>query len=365
MKSKSLRSVFDKFFPRLGVRRDRVMILENLSLFISAGMSMGLALNSLRTEVRSGGARRLIERIRSDIDAGVPLWQTCRDAGLFTDYQIALLRIGEESGNLSGNLKVIVTQQKRDRMLKSKVRSAVMYPAIVLSITVAVGIGVSWFTLPKLATVFASLGVALPLPTRILVGIGGFLGKYGVVVVPIGLAAFGTLIYGVFVYRKTRWIGIMLLFKTPGVRGLLQEIELTRFGYVLGVLFRAGMPVLRSLESLMEATNFPRYQKFYAHLRDRIRGGDTFQEAMDTYPGVRGLFPLVVRYLISSAEQSGKLDNVLMEIGATYEEKTDATLKDLTTALEPILLVIIWVGVVAVATAVILPIYSLIGGINP
>ena len=151
----------------------------------------------------------------------------------------------------------------------------------------------------------------------------------------------------------------------PGVKLLLKETELARFGYLLGTLLSAGLSPTEALHSLSEATSLSRYKKFYLYLQESITDGNSFKKSFVQYKNINKLFPVPMQQLIIAGEQSGTLSETLIKIGQNYEAKTDTTAKDLTIILEPILLVIVWLGVLAVAFAVILPIYSLIGGLNP
>jgi type II secretory pathway component PulF len=180
------------------------------------------------------------------------------------------------------------------------------------------------------------------------------------------------LFFFIFSFSKTKFIGQFILFSTPGIKGLIKEVEVARFGYLLGTLLGAGLPITHALDSLASATEISRYKKFYLYLHDSVGDGNSIQKSFvsfstrggSTFGGkhVNRLIPAPIQQLIVAGEQSGTLPESLLKIGQTFETKADTTTKNLTIILEPILLVIVWLGVVTVALAVILPIYSLIGG---
>ncbi|MCA9364016.1 type II secretion system F family protein [Candidatus Kaiserbacteria bacterium] len=348
----------------IGIRKERQYLIENLSMLIAGGMVVTDAIDAIAAEIRSKSMKDVLRTLREDIENGLPLWRAFSRAGIFREYTISLVRLGEESGNLSHNLALIAEQEEKDRLLRSKIRSAMLYPLFVLTLTVTVGVAIAWFILPRLATVFAQLRVELPYLTQKLITFGNFLEVHGSVVLPLVLSAFFVLMYFVFFFPKTKFIGQTILFRIPGVKLLLQEVEIARFGYMLGTLLRAGLPVTQALHSLKSASLFPHYQKLYAHLERSVTEGNSFSKSFATYRNARRLIPTPIQQLVVAGEQSGNLADTLLRISTTFEERTENTSKNLTVILEPVLLVIVWLGVVAVALAVILPIYSLIGGFN-
>lgn len=351
-------------FSNFGIGEEKEYFVENLSMMLASGMNMTLALDGIAAELRSSRMKQVVASIKKDIEAGSTLWKALDKVNILSPQIIALIRIGEESGQLAENLKVINIQQKKERVFKTKVRSAMMYPVLVLIFTIIVGAGIAWFILPRLSTVFAQLDLELPAITRALISAGQFLGDYGHIVIPIFLFVVFGFFYFLFVFKKTKHIGQAWLFKIPVIRKLLQQVELARFGYILGSLLGAGLPVVDALESLHQSTTFRVYKSFYKHLRDSVEVGNSFRKSFANYKKVRNLVPQPVQQMIVSGEQSGYMSEVLLNVGENFEAKTDDTTKNLTVLLEPILLIIVWLGVVAVALAVILPIYSLIGGIN-
>ncbi len=349
---------------RVGMGKERDYLVENLSMLVAGGMTVLSAIDAITVDMRSRSMKKILIMLRDDIEGGSPLWKAFEKSRIFRDHTISLIRLGEETGKLSENLKLVASQEEKDRIFRSKIKSAMMYPVFVLSVTVIVGVTIAWFILPRLATVFAQLRVELPILTRWLISIGEFLGQYGQIAVPIFFLMLALIVFFTFYFSKTKFIGQSILFTIPGIKKLFQEVELARFGYLLGTLLQAGVPVTQALDSLYNATLFPRYKKFYAHMRESVREGNSFQKSFASYKKSSTLIPMTVERLIVTSEQSGNLSETLLKISATFEEKTENTTKNIMVILEPILLVIVWLGVVAVALAVILPIYSLIGGLN-
>lgn len=352
------------FLNNFGIGKDRDYFIENLSTLVSSGMNISDAVFSLKNEVRTKRMQEILGEMYENIESGFPLWKALDYPGVFPRHVISLVRIGEESGKLSQNLQVISGQQVKDREFNSKVRSAVMYPVFVLGLALFVGIGISWFILPKLAKVFSQLKLDLPAITKALIGLGKFLGEHGAWAVPLFLVILGMIIYFVFFFPKTKKIGQSIIFNLPGIKRLIKEVEIYRFGYLLGTLLETGLPVNESLASLSRVTASPYYVEFYEHLSKSIEEGKSFQKSFKEYPKIRKIFPYSVEQLVIVGEKSGNLSKSLLSVGRTYENKIEITTKNLSVILEPVLLVLVWLGVMAIAFAVILPIYNLIGGIQ-
>lgn len=359
-KIKKLPGIFSDF----NIGKDKHYFIENLSQLLSAGMDISTALIVIQEELKSRKMARIFETVREEIDVGAPLWKTLEKTKILSANIISMIRIGEQTGRLSENLKIVAEHEQKQREFKSKIKSAMMYPVLVLVLTLVVGVGISWFVLPRLASVFKSLKMDLPLLSKIFVSIGLFLGEYGYIVVPVFLFLVFIFLFFLFIYSKTKFIGQEMFFRVPVIGKLVLEIEISRFGFILGNLLGAGLPLDHAITALRQATTFHSYRKFYDYLFINIEEGRSFKQSFQDYKKVKHLIPSPVQQLIISAEQSGNLSGTLANIGRMYEVKSDTTTRNLSVLIEPILLIIIWLGVVGVALSVILPIYSLVGELN-
>lgn len=340
---------------------DKVFFLENLSMLISSGISIFSALEITKKEVRSAGMRYIIDCISEDVSAGYTLHEAMQRSKAFTREALSLVGIGEKSGRVKENLNIIVERLRKEEGLQSKIRSAMMYPTLILFVTLAVAILISWFILPQLANLFKGMNAQLPVVTRAVMSFGNFLVAHGVVVVPAFFAALVFLTYFIFFFTHTKFIGEYLLFAIPPTKKILQQIEISRLGYVLGTLLGAGLPIGEAIDSLQDATDSNLYRRFYKFLSQSIADGNSFQESFSYYKGSRFLIPVSIQQMIFAAEISGKISSTLVEIGKRFEEKVDVAIKDFSAILEPVMLIFVWLGVVGVALAVLLPIYNLVG----
>lgn len=360
----NVKKITNRQLSGLFFSKERDYFLENLSMLIAGGVPIINALTVIAQDVRSRWMKNVISSIKEDIESGSTLWYALSQSRLFPDHAVALIRIGEESGKLTENLIVLAIEQEKDRVYKSKLHSAMIYPVLVFGFTVVIGISIIWFILPKLATVFTQLQIDLPLITQVLIKLGTFLGAYGQYVVPALIVLVAVLFYVLFFFNKTKFLGHALLNFIPGVKRIIKEVEMARFGYLLGTLLEAGLPIVQALDSLAQVTEISQYKKLYLHLSNAVTDGNSFQKSFAAFKNINHLISAPIQKLIIAGEHSGALASTLLKVGQSYEIKADLTAKNLAVILEPILLVIVWLGVVAVALAVILPIYSLIGSFN-
>lgn len=348
----------------IGFGNERDYFIENLSLLISSGMGISASLGALSMSVKSWKMKKITKVIESMVNAGMPLWKSFEETKLLPERTISLVRSGEESGRLAEHLNLVTIQGHKDKVFQSRLRGALLYPGIVLSLAIVVALGSAWLVLPKLIVIFKESSGVLPLATRILLNIGVFFEQYGVVAVPATIIALGFLIYSLFFYKKTKFIGDYILFHIPGIKDLLQGVELARFGYIFGVLLQAGFQVDEALESVKKGTTYDSYRKFYEHLQISLNRGESFKSALNNFSNADNYIPIPIQQLIMSAEKSGKLSEIFIRIGVIFEEKTDAMSRDLATVLEPIVLIIVGLVVGFIVMAIIGPIYGLTNQIS-
>lgn len=352
-------------FAHVGLGLNTEYFIEQLSMLLTAGVPVLSALSAIQKETKSPRFRAIVASIASRIESGCTIATALEETNLFPLATLSLIRSGEQSGRLAENLTIAVEQQEKDRIFHAKIFSAVMYPVFVFVLTIVVGFVVAWFILPRLATVFSQLNIRLPAITQWLIYIGTFLNRYGLIMMPSAIGITILLFCLLFILPETSFMGQAILFSIGPVSQLLRGMELSRCGYLIGSLLDAGLPIEESLKSLIESTTLHRYKRLYTYLYASIGEGSSFEKSFDSYAHTNILIPVIIQQLIVTGEQSGSLPNTFRKIGIMYEEKTEIIIKNITTLLEPALLVIVWLGVVTVAVGVILPLYSLIGNFNP
>ena len=347
-----------------GYPKERDYLLENLAILISSGIGISEATTIVSSGLKSRRLKKALLRVTNELNNGSTLWKALTGSGLVEESYINLIKVGEESGRLVDNLKMIITQQQKSRTFKAKVRTAMAYPIIVLVLIMVVGLGSAWFILPKILQPFSEMNAQIPAVTKIIMNFGIFLQKYGIVFVPTLFMTIILSIYLFFVNKHLRFIGQALLMHTPGSKDIIKQSEIARFGFVFSGLLNSGMPVDEALNSLANTSVYRPYTKFYSYLSGMITEGYSFQKSFTKYRGSIKLIPNTIQQMIFIGERSGNLVGVLDKISEIYEEKLDITTDNISILVEPILLLVVGFGVLIIGLSVIMPIYSLIGSVG-
>jgi type II secretory pathway component PulF len=347
----------------IGLGEEKKYFLENLAMLVDAGVPINESFRVISEGSRSSRMKQSILRMAEQVEGGFPLWKAMRASALFSKQTVSLIRIGEETANLVENLQIVVEQQKKEATFKSKVRSAIIYPLIILFVALMVAGGVCFFLLPRLSKVFSEMKIELPALTKGLIAISNFFEAYGMIVIPLIAVLFIAGSYFLFSYKKTKHIGHFLMFNL-GAKRIIVETELARFGYNLGMLLKSGLSISECLDSLVRSTDSYLYRDLYKKIKVGIEEGRSFSDIFNSEKRLNRLVPRPIQQMIIVAERSGRLPETMIKINEIYEEKIDDTTKNLSAILEPVLLIVIWSGVLLLALAIIMPIYGMIGDFN-
>ncbi len=347
----------------IGMGKQRITLIQSMAVMMNAGLPLIETLHTLEREMRSRATKKIVRSIATSVEAGDPLWKAMQDQYLFSPYELALVRIGEEAGNLARNLEYLSAQQEKDHALKQKVKMAMIYPTIVLVLMGIIVMGLGLFVLPNLIQVLISMKAELPITTRGVIYVSNMFTQYGAIVVP---SVIGGFILLVILSKFTRFcvVSQWVIFRIPGIGSLIRQATIARFGVILGGLLRAGVPLTVAISSLENVTNVVVYKKFYGNLLWHITQGDSFSKSFAGIKGSTKLLPISVQQLVVTGEQSGALSEILLKIADIYEKKASETAEKLPIILEPMLLLFIGGLVGTIAFAVITPIYNVVGSIG-
>lgn len=344
------------------VTKSKRTFLDNLALLISSGMGVNTSLRILYNNAQDKSLKKTLYSMLGSVESGSSLSQTMEDHNFLPKFLVSLIRIGEESGNLSDKIRRTVISLDKEQRRRGQLRSALFYPIFVLTLTVFLGIGVATFILPRIGQVFANMNVKLPLMTKILIQIGDFMGKYWYIIIPSIVGFFALAILTLFVFPLTKKSGQWLLFHLPVFNGLIVRTEVARFAYNLSMLLNSGIPITKALISLAEIYDYYMYKNYTQTLASYIQSGKSFHNSFSVnQKKTNSLFPFTAQEIIIAGEESGKLPEVLEQIGERYEQEAEQIAKNIAVLLEPALLIVVWVGVIFLAVAILLPIYSLVG----
>lgn len=361
MAQKTAHSILQLSFG--GVRfQDKVLFTKHLHTMLKAGIPLPEALDTLYLQARSEVLKKIIKTIVSDVENGMSLEKALtKHPKVFDEFYISLVSVGEEAGTLDQTLEFLALQQNKEYRLRKKIQGALMYPAIVCIAMFGMGGMISLYVLPKLVDFFESFKVNLPPATRLLLWISRTMHDYGILIFVV-FFLFLILLRIITKMKKVRPYWHAFLLRLPLIGNILIMSNLARFGRNLGTLIQNGIPIARGVDvTARTLTNLKFREDAIFIMRELIKGkqlGSSLEEKQYwEYP------PLVSR-MIAIGEKTGKLDETLLYIGEFYEEEIDDYSKNLSTILEPALLVVIGLVVGFLAFAIISPIYELTGSIR-
>lgn len=340
---------------------DKLFFTKNLATLIKAGVPMTDALSTVIAQ-SSDDLRKVLVKVEKDVDNGQTLAKAlARHPKVFDSFFVNLVDAGEESGNLEENLGFLADQMGKDYALRRKVQGAMMYPGLVLGATFVMGTGISWFVLPKLIDLFASFEVELPWTTKVLMWFAFFMRDYGLFAI-LGMVGLVVLIAFLIQIRSVKKTWHTILLDLPLLGKVARAGELARFCRNLGVLLKSGLPMLDSFATTINTLSNLKFIDDLKEIREKVKTGKSIFEVMDNpkYPE----FDKLTTRMIDVGEKSGNLEEMLVYLSEYYDEEIDNVSKNMSTLLEPALLLVIGLVVGFVALAIISPIYSLIGGIR-
>lgn len=336
--------------------REKIFFVQNLRIMIKGGLSLGQALQTIAEQTGNSLFKKILSRMRESVQGGVPLSKALEKyPKVFNNLFISMIKSGELSGNLEDVLEKLHIQMKRDHDLLSKVKGAMIYPAVVVAAMAGIGAAMMIFVVPKLVSIFDEFEAQLPLPTRILIGVSKFITANGPVV---ALLLVVLLILFIRYYHSQAGQRFFHKFflHLPILKTMIIKINLARFCRTTSSLLKTDIPIVQSLEiTAMVAGNI-----YYRHaLRDaakKITKGLQINKVLANYPK---LFPPTVIQMIKVGEESGAVCSTLEEVAQFYEEDVNQLMETLPSIIEPLLILILGLGVGAMAVAIIMPMYSL------
>ena len=352
----TLSSIFEKV--KVG---EQIILTKNLSGMIKAGLSLSRALSVLKKQTKNSKLGKILTSIANDINSGETFSTALsKFPDVFSKLFISMIRAGEESGNLAGALSDIGLNLEKSNSLNKKIKSALIYPGVIMSAMVIIGILMFAFVVPTLAGTFKELGVTLPFSTQILIFFGNFFSNNLILTfVIIFCAAFG--IFSLFRAKFMAPYIDFVILKIPVVNNLTIELNTARTARTISSLLISGVSLTRTIEITEDVVQNIYYKKVLNEAKLAIEKGEPFSKAFETH---LDLYPVMMSEMIEVGEETGKLSDMLLEIALFYEEEVENKTKNLSTIIEPLLMIVIGAGVGFFAISMISPLYSILGSIN-
>jgi type IV pilus assembly protein PilC len=339
----------------------KITFTKNLSAMLNAGLTLSRALNVIDRQ----SSNKILKGIVTDIEAKIRAGTSFHEAlatypKVFSKLFISMSKAGEEGGTLSQTLTTVAKQMEQSETLTKKIKGAMIYPCIILIAMVIIGILMLIFVVPTLATTFQSLGTALPLPTQIILNMSAFM-THNLLVVLAGLIV---LVMGGGFYFKTKQGSGLVLFvamRIPVIGELVRETYSARAARTLASLLSSGVEMLTALSITQEVVGANVFGKIIEDAETRVRKGEALSATFIEHPK---LYPVFFGDMVSVGEETGKVSDMLGQIAEYYETDVEDRTKDLSTIIEPLLMLFIGAFVGVFAIAIIAPIYSLSSSIN-
>jgi len=353
----------EKFSARELVLRFKKIKLEDLIMFTrqlvtlqGAGLPLLMSLAAVKDQTESTMLKNVISQISLDVEGGSSFSEALsRHPRVFDDLYINMVKSGEISGTLDEVLERLASLNEYQLEINSKVKSATVYPIIVLSTLLVAFLVVITFVLPRFADLFSRFNVDLPLPTKILLGINFAVRNYWYLfLVGLILAAFLFRSYINTRQGRLRWDGLKLNFPVFGP--VILKISMSRFARVTASLIKSGIPLLQVLEMSSKTTGNVVVSRAIDNIKKAVNDGKPMHEPMK----IDKIFPPIVTQMVSVGESAGKLDQLLMRVSDYYDKQVEYTLKNLTTAIEPILIFLLGGMVLTMALAIFMPLWDII-----
>jgi type IV pilus assembly protein PilC len=338
----------------------KVTFAKHMSLMIKAGLPIDEAVRVL-AEQAQGRFRKALMGVLQAVEGGRQLSEGfAQYPRIFSELFIATVRAGESSGTLERSLDDLALQLTKSYDLQRKIRGAMIYPVLVLVAAAGIGMGLSLFVLPRVIGLFDSITVELPLPTRLLLGFSGFMVEYGIVfMIGVAVGIFG--LFQLLGWKPVRPFSHGALLRLPVFGELARNYNLAMFSRTMATLLKSGITIGDAFEITSNTLRNARFKKSLLRVKQGTETGVPASTVLEEFPR---LFPSISTRMLAVGERSGKLEETFQYLAEFYEDEVDVTAKNLSTVLEPVLLIIIGLTVAYIAVAIITPIYSFIGNIE-
>ncbi|NQT55930.1 MAG: type II secretion system F family protein, partial [Desulfobacteraceae bacterium] len=334
---------------------DLILFSRQLSTLFSAGIPLLSGLNTLAEQTENKRMKETINTVRNDVEGGSSLSDALRKhPRVFSALYVGMIQAGETAGTLDEILDRLATITEHEKDTRARIKEATRYPKMVITAISAAFIVLVTFVIPKFATMFNKLGGTLPLPTRVMININHIIHHYWYLMVVVTAA----IVLGFRWYTNTRsgrlkWDGLKL--RIPVFGPLFLKIAMSRFTHILGMLMRSGVPILDILEITSATVDNTVIIQEIHKLRESVMEGSGLSQPLKK----SGIFTPTVTQMISVGEQSGKLDEMMDKVSKYYDLEVEYTIKNLSTLIEPVLIVVIGGMVLFLALAIFLPMWDM------
>ena len=351
--------LFQRFRNKVTMK-DKIVFTRQFATLIGAGLPLSNSLRTVIEQTESKPMQKVVESILVDVEAGKTLTQAGEKyPDVFNKVYIALLRAGEASGSLDVSLKRLAEQQEKDHAMISRIRGALIYPAIILMVIIAVLVFMVLMIVPQVQSLYKDIGKDLPWATMVLVSFANFLVAFWwLVTILLGIA-----IYFLLQFRKTttgiEW-SAMIKLNVPIFKTMFWRLYNARFARTASNLMSAGVSIQDTLQISAEAMNNVVLEKEIKDVSEKVKQGKTLSSSLKNLSYILPLVP----QMASIGEESGKIDEMLAKAAQVYEDELEEQIRTISTMIEPVLMVVMAIMVGFIIVAVLFPIYSIVNDVQ-
>ncbi len=351
---------FKTLFEPKVTSKDLVLFSRQLSTLVGAGVPLVQGLTILGEQIENPTFKKVVVGLRMDIEAGMGIADTMKKyPNAFDNLYVSMIRAGELGGILDTILDRLSGYLEASEELKGKVKSAMMYPIVVLTIAISITWFLLIFIIPKFKEMFSSFGKELPAPTQMLLDLSEFLQVYWYIYIPLPVIFF----IGMKQAMKKRPVARKvdeLLLKLPVFGVILKKTSVAKFTRTFSTLIKAGVPILQALDTVSQTAGNIVVEEAVLTAKSAIREGERIAKPL----AACGVFPTMVVSMISIGEETGNLDAMLSKIADFYESEVDAAVEGLTSMIEPLVIVFMGLVIGTIVVAMFLPMFSMSEGVG-
>ncbi|MFA6486455.1 MAG: type II secretion system F family protein [Candidatus Magasanikbacteria bacterium] len=334
----------------------KMQFAHHLQIMTKAGLSIVAGLKILSQEIENPQLKKIIAEIKSDVEKGQQLSEALgRHPRVFPPIYVNMVAAGESAGKMEDALANIHNQMQKSHELSSKIRGAMIYPAVILVAMGGIAVEIVFFVLPKLMTMFQEFNAELPLPTRILIVITNTAQNFGLYIF---VALIGLVILTIYLLKQPAIKKIVHAgsLHLPIFGAIIRKINLASFTISLSSLLKSGIPIIDAVKTTATVQSNVIYRDALLIVAEQLKKGETISKILQNYPK---LFPAMVTEMIMVGEETGQVEQMLAEMAEYYANEVDQTMKNFSTIIEPVIILTLGLATAGIAVAVIMPMYSL------
>ena len=339
---------------------DKITFCRYVATMLNSGLSLGEGMTVLKEETKSPLMRQILDDILYNLERGKSLSSVfAAFPDTFNQFFITLTKAGEVSGTLANSFVFLERELKAEYQLKSSVKSALMYPMIVIMAMVAIGFLMLFFIMPQIGKVFLNMAIPLPNYTKFIFSTAVSLASYRWLIM--GGSMLSVIVLALLLRtRKGKAIVVGVASNFPVIKQLIKQVDVARFTRIFSTLLAAAVGVTEALSIAVDSLSYPAHKVAAAPLPKEVSQGKTLAASFREHQ----VFPALLTQMIAAGEKSGTLDVSLADLATFYEEEVKESVKKATQLLEPILMLLVGIGVGAMILSIIAPLYSVVGNLQ-